>query len=313
MIKDSDYIVTLAPMITRLNLQGHALTLFALIHGFSKDKKTACRTSLRYMAKWCNADKSTVSKVISKLVKAGYINRLEYYEGGVKCFEYTSNYEALLARSVSGEELGLAPSQRVVKKSTVEKKSTVDILTSNGCDFDNETVEKMSTNNIEIIYYNYSFASPAQQEEEKKNFFKNFFKREAADPAAEVERFIAYNNSLGWTNKDGREYDTPEKRLGLAGFWDFKLGKAEGVRLEYMKGINRIVEAAEKMGECADVLLDPRFGIEWDKAQNKWLWKVSPEAKQWLIGSEEISFMAKQSMAPVFKNRHVSFVEVNQN
>ena len=145
-----------------------------------------------------------------------------------------------------------------------------------------------------------------------KKFFKDFFLRGAADPAAEVERFIAYNNSLGWTNKDGRDYDTPEKRLGLAGFWDFKLGKAEGMRLEYVKGIKRIVEAMEKKGESADVLLDPRFTIEWDRGADRWVWKISTEAHGWLTSSDDISFIARQSMAPVFKGRHVTFANVDK-
>ena len=306
MIKNGDYIVTLAPMITKLKLKGHALTLFALIHGFSKDKKTACRASLSYLAEWCDTDKSTVSRVINKLAESGYINKLEYYEGGVKCFEYTSNYEALLVKAIAGEAVGLSTPERVVKKSTVVN------LTKNRCQNDNETVVKKSTNIIDIIYYNFSCASSAQQEEEKKNFYKIFFKREAADPAAEVERFIAYNNSNGWANKGGREYDTPDKRIGLAGLWNFELGAAEGTRLEYMRGVNRIVEAAEKMGQSADALLNPRSGIRWDKTQGKWIWSITQEAHAWIYSDEDITFMVKQCMAPVFKDRQVTFNNVDK-
>ena len=79
-----------------------------------------------------------------------------------------------------------------------------------------------------------------------------------------------------------------------------------------MRGVNRIVEAAEKMGQSADALLDPRITIKWDKAQNKWLWVITPEAHNWIYSNEDISFMAKQCMAPVFKDRQVTFVDVDK-
>lgn len=108
-MKDGDYINILAPMKSKLKLKGNALLLFALIHGYSKDGKNKCRVSLSYMAEWLDTDKAAVSKLITKLEKAGYINKLEYHIGGVKCYEYTANYEAMLARSIRGESMGRGP------------------------------------------------------------------------------------------------------------------------------------------------------------------------------------------------------------
>ena len=77
-MKDSDYIVTLAPMKTKLKLKGQALDLFALIYGYSKDGESTCRASLTYLAEWLDTDRHAVSKLIKRLVDAGYINRIEY-------------------------------------------------------------------------------------------------------------------------------------------------------------------------------------------------------------------------------------------
>ena len=106
-MKEGDYINILAPMRSTLKLKGNALMLFALIHGYSKDQVNRCRVSLSYMAEWLATDKAAISKLISKLHKAGYINKIEYYSGGVKCFEYTANYEALLVKAMQGEAMGL--------------------------------------------------------------------------------------------------------------------------------------------------------------------------------------------------------------
>ena len=43
-------------------------------------------------------------------------------------------------------------------------------------------------------------------------------------PAAEARRFENYYESFGWESKDGRRYDTPMKRRGLAWMWERKSG-----------------------------------------------------------------------------------------
>ena len=98
-MNESDYIVTLAPMRTKLKLKGHACDLFALIYGYSKDGENTCRASLTYLAEWLGTDRHAVSKLIKRLEKAGYINKHEYLRGDMKCYEYTSNYGAMLAKA----------------------------------------------------------------------------------------------------------------------------------------------------------------------------------------------------------------------
>ena len=51
-MKDTDYICMLAPMKSKLKLKGNALILFALIHGYSKDGKTTCRSSVKRVLCW---------------------------------------------------------------------------------------------------------------------------------------------------------------------------------------------------------------------------------------------------------------------
>lgn len=284
-MKDGDYINILAPMKSKLKLKGNALMLFALIHGYSKDGKNTCRVSLSYMAEWLDTDKAAVSKLINRLAKAGYINKLEYYSGGVKCFEYTANYEAMLVRSIRGEAMGL-------ESTSVQGGCQND----NGCQNDKKplskrqkTVVKMTTNNKDIIIYNNFFcASPAEQEEEKKNFYREFFFRNAADPAAEVERFIAYNDSLEWRNSEGRTYETAEKRLGLARLWNFQKD-GQWASPEYLKAVSLIdTDARQNSIEGVEAIINHNVVMKWSGQQQKWLWYATSDARRWIETNAEL-------------------------
>lgn len=300
-MKDSDYMIILAPMKSKLKLKGNALMLFALIHGYSKEGKNTCRVSLAYLAEWLDTDKAAISKLINKLAKAGYINKLEYYSGGVKCFEYTANYEVMLVKAIQGEPMGLeGPSAKGGCQN------------DNGCQNDKKglskrqkRVVKMTTNNNNIIIYNnFSCAEPAQQEEEKKNFYKDFFFRNAADPTAEVEKFIAYNNSLQWRNEKGRVYETPEQRLGLAGIWEFKT-EGQWARPDYLKVIKNIYQSACQDGiEGVEVLINHKVNLVWDGRQNKWFWKATPEVKEWVVKNQGL---VHRFLDPVTAGRTVTW------
>ena len=300
-MKDSDYMIILAPMKSKLKLKGNALMLFALIHGYSKEGKNTCRVSLAYLAEWLDTDKAAISKLINKLAKAGYINKLEYYSGGVKCFEYTANYEAMLVKAIQGEPMGLeGPS---VKGGCQN---------DNGCQNDKKglskrqkTVVKMTTNiNNIIIYNNFSCAEPAQQEEEKKNFYIDFFFRNAADPTAEVEKFIAYNNSLQWRNEKGRVYETPEQRLSLARLWEFK-AEGQWARPDYLKVVKEIYHDACNDGiDGVEVMINHKVNLVWDGRQNKWFWKVTPEVREWVVKN---SALVHKHLDPVTAGRTVTW------
>ena len=270
-------------MRSTLKLKGNALMLFALIHGYSKDQVNRCRVSLSYMAEWLDTDKAAISKLINKLTKAGYINKLEYYTGGVKCFEYTANYEAMLAKAKEGVPMGLeGPSAQGGCQN------------DNGCQNDKKglskrqkRVVKMTTNNNNIIIYNNFYcAEPAQQEEEKKNFYKDFYFRNAADPTAEVEKFIAYNNSLQWRNEKGRVYETPEQRLSLARLWEFKT-EGQHSRSDYLQFVKDICQSASREGiEGVEVLINHKVTMVWDGRQNRWFWKATKEVREWVVKNQ---------------------------
>lgn len=296
-------------MRSTLKLKGNALMLFALIHGYSKDQVNRCRVSLAYMAEWLDTDKAAISKLINKLSKAGYINKLEYYNGGVKCFEYTANYESMLVKAMAGDPMGL---ERLSVQGSCQS--------DNGCQNDKKrlskrqkSVVKMTTNNKDIIIYNnFSCSSPLQQEQEKKDFYIDFFWRNAADPADEVQKFIAYNDSHQWRNEKGRVYETPEQRLSLAKLWQFK-SEGQWARPEYLDALKVIYEeAVQQKLEGVEALLNHHVTLTWDGKAQCWVWYATCEARKWLEANRE---MVQRQLYPMTRGARVTWhmiLQINQ-
>lgn len=282
-MKKFDYIVIQAPMISELGLKGNSLLLFAMIHGFSKDGKNRFRASLDEMAEWLITSKGAVSSTLKALEKSGYIIKHDVKDGNRERPEYSTNYEALMAKveaegSLRIDRIYAEKSARVLNQYTsqngVESKGTESVRVLNQERKGTESVTEKGTesvtapykyNNINIYKYSccYSELTEAQKQEEEKQFLKLFFFRGAADPAAEVKRFIGHNQAKGWKDSSGAIFDTTEKRLGIAELWKFQLGERNAkVFLKVWKEVYSKVEAVEG----SDVLLDPRISFSYDNS-----------------------------------------------
>ena len=279
-MKKFDYIVIQAPMISELGLKGNSLLLFAMIHGFSKDGKNRFRASLEDMSEWLVTSKAAVSSTLKALEKSGYITKHDVKDGNIDKPEYSTNYEALMAKveaegSLKINRIYAEKSQGVLNqypsKKRAKSRGTESVPVLNQLQRGTETIPNGGTETIPNKYINiykyYSCAfgelTEAQKKEEEKQFLKIFFFRGAAVPAAEVERFVGHNQAKGWQDKSGAMFDTTEKRLGIAKLWKFQLGerKAE-VFLKVWKEVYSKVEAIEG----SDVLLDPRISFSYDNS-----------------------------------------------
>lgn len=270
-------------MISELGLKGNSLLLFAMIHGFSKDGVNRYRASLSDMCEWLCTSKGSICPVLDSLEKAGYINR---FEDADKVVEYTTNYDALLKKvAVEGAlKPALVHKPRPAKKASKKRGGTesvpsIERARKGGTEsvqgtesvpqvvlnpYRNGTESVPHINNINIYkYYScfYGELTEAQKQEEEKEFFKLFFFRGAADPAAEVKRFVGHNQAKGWKDSSGAIFDTTEKRLGIAELWKFQLGERNAKEfLKVWKDVYKAVEAVDG----SDVLLDPRTSFSYD-------------------------------------------------
>jgi DNA-binding PadR family transcriptional regulator len=313
-MKKFDYIVIQAPMISELGLKGNSLLLFAMIHGFSKDGVNRYRASLKDMCDWLCTSKSAISPVLNALVEAGYINKHDVEENGLSKPEYTTNYEALLKKAATEGSLKpnlvykekAAKSTRVrnpyPKQKAVESMGTESVLGTecvpNGYGIKNEIGTESVPNKYNINIYKYSSCcwnelTEEQKQQEQEEFFKMFFFRGAADPAAEVARFVAHNQVNGWQNKSGARYDSTEKRLSIAEFWEFKTGQRECK--EFLKWWREVYEKVEAEVE-AKVLLDTRIKIVTSDKENTFAINCTKKAQEFIeknLDKVRDTFLAK--------------------
>lgn len=279
-MKKFDYIVIQAPMISELGLKGNSLLLFAMIHGFSKDGKNRFRASLEDMSEWLVTSKAAVSSTLKALEKSGYITKHDVKDGNIDKPEYSTNYEALMAKveaegSLKINRIYAEKSQGVLNqypsKKRANSRGTESVPVLNQLQRGTETIPNGGTETIPNKYINiykyysccYGELTEAQKQEEEKQFLKLFFFRGAADPAAEVKRFVGHNQAKGWKDSSGAIFDTTEKRLGIAELWKFQLGERNAkVFLKVWKEVYSKVEAVEG----SDVLLDPRISFSYDNS-----------------------------------------------
>ena len=179
-------------------------------------------------------------------------------------------------------------------------------MITKGSQNDNGSGLNMRPNNIiDNIRYYFSSRTREEQEEEKKNLFKLFFFKNAADPAAEVERFIAYNESRGWSNSQGMVYETPEQRLALAGLWKFQ-DEQKRCDEAFLKSIENLYnEAGDFKVEGRDILLDPRMTFAYDKTADKMVMTASSaDVWKWIEAHLDI---ARFHIMPLLNGKGLSY------
>ena len=153
------------------------------------------------------------------------------------------------------------------------------------------------------------------RQEEKREFYRIFFEKNAADPAAQVTKFVNYYESLGWENADGRRYDTPAKRRGLAMMWECK-GSAPRLTADFgtvqdkenqaaanrhfLKMLGELYELAASTGDPEDPtrLLNPgyRCRISWKDGGKEYdlIWSGPGLPVQWYDRHPEVQEIIKK-------------------
>ena len=297
-IRKYNHVVVLTPMVYAFNLSGCRLLTFAYIHGFCRDESSSCYSSLTHISEIIGYTRRTVAEAINALIEDGYIYKIGTTTiDGQQVNGYRTYFYELMDRHEAGEEIkpSLISSRRGMKKRGSAQSSLVHIFPEGSEQNNAEVVNKFpkgseqsSPNNNRIIKNNNlsdsapAGAAPAREAEERE-FIKIFFLNNAADPAAEMKRFVGYYQSKGWQDNAGRKYDTPEKRAGLAYGWDCKSGPrlTPGENTEkFYKFIGVLYKyATERGGINPGQLLDSR--TEYKLEGDRFYWECSEPVQQW--------------------------------
>ena len=79
-IRNENYIVITGWMINELDLKPNELLVYALIHGFSQDGKSAFNGGIRYIMEWTKLTKQTCISILKTLREKKYIGRRAIYD-----------------------------------------------------------------------------------------------------------------------------------------------------------------------------------------------------------------------------------------
>ena len=187
-VKDGTYVNIQSFMVNELHLSGNALIIYAVIYGFSQDGDSWFTGSRSYLAAWCQASKSTVSRNLETLCADGLIERRERTESGVLLVDY---------RVVRGTQNGQGCTQN--EQGGVPKMGT-------------GSVPKMSTHNIEVDNIDTKPSGEHREPRHKYGEYSNVLlsdtdleklKREFPNEWRErIERLSAYMASTGKSYKN---------------------------------------------------------------------------------------------------------------
>lgn len=187
-VKDGTYVNIQSFMVNELHLSGNALIIYAVIYGFSQDGDSWFTGSRAYLAAWCQASKSTVSRNLDALCSDGLIERRERTESGVLLVDY---------RVVRGTQNG--------KGCTQNEQGGVPKMGTGG-------VPKMSTHNIELDKLDTKSSCKDRSARHKYGEYENVLLSDTdlaklksefpTDWEERIERLGAYMASTGKTYKN---------------------------------------------------------------------------------------------------------------
>ena len=88
MAKNENYYVVHGWMVNELGLKGNALSVYAIIYGFSQTEHQEYTASINYMAEWLGASRPTVINTLKDLVDKGYLTKTSNEINGVTFNRY---------------------------------------------------------------------------------------------------------------------------------------------------------------------------------------------------------------------------------
>lgn len=187
-VKDGTYVNIQSFMVNELHLSGNALIIYAVIYGFSQDGESWFTGSRSYLAAWCQASKSTVSRNLETLCADGLIERRERTESGVLLVDY---------RAVRYTQNGQGCTQN--EQGGVPKMGT-------------GGVPKMGTHNIEVDTLDSKSSGEHREPRHKYGEYSNVLLSDSdlaklkaefpTDWEERIERLSAYMESRGKTYKN---------------------------------------------------------------------------------------------------------------
>ena len=235
-VKPGSYVNIQAFMVNELHLSGNALIIYAVIYGFSQDGDSWFTGSRSYLAAWCQASKSTVSRNLETLCADGLIERREHVKAGVLLVDYRAVRGAQNEQGGAQNEQGCTQNEQggVPKMST----HTIEV----------DTLEKNTREKIETRHkfgeYKNVLLSDSDVQKLKTEFPTDWEER--------VERLSAYMASTGKSYKN---------HLATIRNWARRDRSSKKVSRETSSGFDKKVDADYYYQSTGDEEVDKVLGL----------------------------------------------------
>ena len=293
--KNLDFLVLPIWLTDKLHLfSGPWRDIFSTIYNYSKDGKHTYRSPMDELAKVGHVSERHAITIVNTLEASGYISReqkkvISKGESAHAKYEYKANISELLDRLEAGEDVWPVLTKKGEKSSPIIDGEKGEETSSKRVKKVAKKGEKSSPQYKESIRNNKEYLSTREAQE--REFLKIFFKRNAADPAAEVMRFTGWYQSKEWKDGNGRAYDTTEKRCGLAWPWEIKTGTGrlpEGTDTEtFLAFCCDLSDVAAQLGGIhPKQLLDPLSSYQMDP-DYVFTWLCRQEVQDWFEANLE--------------------------
>lgn len=87
-MNDKSFVMVAGWMVSKLQLKGRELLIYAVIYGFSQDGQSWFTGSVRYLAEWAGCSKRTVYTTLQSLLEKGLILKRVKDVNGVRFCDY---------------------------------------------------------------------------------------------------------------------------------------------------------------------------------------------------------------------------------
>lgn len=154
-IKDENYYQITGWMINKLNLKGAALSVFAIIYGFSQDGESEFSGSRQYLADFINSSKPTIDKALTELCNSDYLIKTSKVINNIMFNTYKVNLE-VVKKLCEGSKETLPPSKETLQEGSKETLPNNNINNNNINNNINNKKERKKEDYNSIINDNFS-------------------------------------------------------------------------------------------------------------------------------------------------------------
>lgn len=146
LVNEENYVQIQGWMVSKLNLKGNELLIFAIIYGFCQIEGHWFTGSLQYLADWTNTTKQSCINCLKTLLDKKYIIKEELNNNGIKFCKYTINFDGIKKFLICLEENRGGG----IKKSLTNNINNINnIIYPNNINTQSINTEKNNTDNID--------------------------------------------------------------------------------------------------------------------------------------------------------------------